>query len=184
LSTRPWGPVPEAARLTRDDILRLFELLNAELAADETEGELYLVGGAVMCLALGARPATRRVDALFRPTASIRSAAARVATRADVPENWLNDAVKGFLSPRGQFDAYLELSNLRVFTARPEYLLAMKCASMRLGAEFHDLDDVRYLLRHLDVRSAPEALEIVLRYFDEGQLAPKTRLALEEILPE
>lgn len=173
----------EATRLTRDDIRRLFELLDAELAADGAEGELYLVGGAVMCLALGARPATRDVDAFFRPTAAIRRAAARVASRADVPANWLNDAVKGFLSPRGEFDSYIELPNLRVFVARPEYLLAMKCASMRLGAEFHDLDDVRYLLRHLDVRSAREALDIVLRYFEEHQLAPKTRLALEEILP-
>lgn len=171
------------AQLTREDILRLFDLLAAELASEEVEGELYLVGGAVMCLALNARPATRDVDALFRPTAAIRSAAARVATRADVPEDWLNDAVKGFLSPRGNFDPYLDLPNLRVFTARPEYLLAMKCASMRLGAEFHDLDDVRYLLRHLNITSVRDALEVVLRYFDQDQLPTKSRLALEEILP-
>jgi hypothetical protein len=175
--------VSRGAQLTREDILRLFDLLAAELASEEVEGELYLVGGAVMCLALNARPATRDVDALFRPTAAIRSAAARVATRADVPEDWLNDAVKGFLSPRGNFDPYLDLPNLRVFTARPEYLLAMKCASMRLGAEFHDLDDVRYLLRHLNITSVRGALEVVLRYFDQDQLPTKSRLALEEILP-
>lgn len=173
----------EGVRLTRDDIRRLFELLDDELADEKAEGELYLVGGAVMCLVFGARPATRDVAALFRPTATIRRAAARVAARADVPDDWLNDAVKGFLSPRGEFDTYLELPNLRVFVARPEYLLAMKCASMRLGAEFHDLDDLRYLLRHLNVGSVAEALDIVLRYFDEEQLPPKSRLALEEILP-
>ena len=59
----------------------------------------------------------------------------------------------------------------------------MKCAAMRLGAEFHDLDDVRYLLRHLGITSVAEALAVVTRYFDERQLAPKTRLALEELLP-
>jgi hypothetical protein len=57
----------------------------------------------------------------------------------------------------------------------------MKCAAMRLGEEFHDLDDVRYLLRHLDISSVDEALEIVRRYFDEDQLHTKTRLALEEL---
>jgi len=67
--------------------------------------------------------------------------------------------------------------------ARPEYLLAMKCAAMRLGEEFHDLDDVRYLLRYLNVARADEALAIVTTYFDEDMLAPKTRLALEELLP-
>jgi hypothetical protein len=175
--------VPDRASLTRADIRRLLEALDAELAAAGVEGEIYLVGGAVMCLVFDARPATRDVDAFFRPTPLIRQAAARVAVKQGVPETWLNDAVKGFLSPRGDFDPYLELPHLRVFTARPDYLLAMKCASMRLGAEFRDLDDVRYLLRYLNISTVEAALAVVRRYFDEGMLAPKTRLALEELLP-
>jgi hypothetical protein len=146
------------------------------------EGELHLVGGAVMCLALDARESTADLDALFRPTRLVREAAARVAARADLPARWLNDAVKGTLSPRGDFEPYLELPNLRVFVAHPRYLLAMKCAAMRLGGEFHDLDDVRFLLRALDVATVDEALAIVTSYFDESQLLPKTRLVLEELL--
>lgn len=169
-------------KLTRSEILRLFELLDAELREEGVEAELYLVGGAVMCLALDAREATRDVDGVFRPNAVVRDAAARVAAKAGVPDSWLNDAVQGFLSPRGDFGPFLELSRLRVFVARPAYLLAMKCAAMRLGEEFHDLDDVRYLLRYLNITSAEEALGVVMRYFDESQLLPKTRLALEELL--
>jgi hypothetical protein len=175
--------VSDRIALTRADIRRLLESLNSELATENVEAEVYLVGGAVMCLIFDARPATRDVDAVFRPTKLVRQAAARVAVKEGVPETWLNDAVKGFLSPRGEFDSYLELPHLRVFTARPEYLLAMKCASMRLGAEFHDLDDVRYLLRFLNISSVDTALDIVRRYFDEKLLPPKTRLALEELLP-
>jgi hypothetical protein len=173
--------VPRAA-LTQRDITRLFEMLNAELATDDTQAELYLVGGAVMCLALNAREATRDVDAWFKPSTAVREAAARVAVHAGVPASWLNDAVKGFLSPHGEFDAFLDHSHLRVFVARPEYLLAMKCAAMRLGAEFSDLDDVRFLLRLLDLQSADDAMVIVTRYYDESQLPAKTRLALEELL--
>jgi hypothetical protein len=161
---------------------RLFELLDAELAAVDAEGELYLVGGAVMCLALGARDATRDVDAYFKPTRVIREAARRVAARAGVPDAWLSDAVRGYLGDRGQYEPYLELPHLRVFVAQPTYLFAMKCVAMRLGEEFRDLDDVRYLLRHLDVTTVQQALGIVLRYFDEAQIPPKTRLALEELL--
>jgi predicted nucleotidyltransferase len=169
-------------RLRKEEIRRLFVLLDAELAAHDVSGELYLVGGAVMCLALDARDATADVDALFQPARAVREAAARVAMAAGISETWLNDAVKGYLSPRGEFDDYLELGHLRVFTARPEYLLAMKCAAMRLGAAFHDLDDVRFLLRYLNITTTEDAIRIVARYFDERQLPPKTRLALEELL--
>lgn len=169
---------------TKTDLHRLFELLNAELAAQGADGEVYVVGGAVMCLALNARHSTRDVDAFFKPTKLVREAAARVAAKAGVPNGWLNDAVKAFLGTRGEFDYFLELSHLRVFVAQPAYLLAMKCAAMRLGEEFHDIDDVRYLLRFLNVTTTAEAMRLVTKYFDESQLLPKTRLALEELLPE
>lgn len=169
-------------KLTKADILRLFELLNSELSVEDTVGEIYVVGGAVMCLALNAREATRDVDALFRPTKTVREAAARVAASAAVPVDWLNDAVKGFLSERGEFTPYLERPHLRVFVAESHYLLAMKCAAMRLGEEFHDLDDVRFLLRHLNISTTEQALDVVGRFFDDDELHPKTRLALEEIL--
>jgi hypothetical protein len=171
-----------SAKLTAADIESLLRLLARELAAAGVEGELFLVGGAVMCLAFRARDATRDVDALFHPARAIREAANRVAVRAGVHEDWLNDAVKGYLSPRGDFAPYLELQHLRVFVAQPTYLLAMKCAAMRLGEEFHDLEDVRYLLRYLNITSAAAALAVVTKYFDEKQLAPKTRVALEELL--
>ena len=174
----------EPNRLTTADITKLLHLLNDELAQADVDGEVYLVGGAVMCLVFGARAATQDVDALFRPAALVREASARVAMRASVASNWLNDAVKAYLRPRGEYVPHLELPNLRVFTARPEYLLAMKCAAMRLGEEFHDVDDVRYLLRYLNITTAEEALAVVTRYFDEAQLPLKTRLALEELLPE
>jgi len=169
-------------KLTATRMRRLFRLLDEELGREGVVGELHLVGGAVMCLALGARDSTRDVDALCRPAKAVRAAAARVAARARVPEGWLNDAVKGFLGPRNRFEEFLELPHLRVYTAHPRYLLAMKCAAMRLGAEFHDLDDVRYLLRHLDLQTADEALAVVRDYFDEKDIPPKAGFALEELL--
>src|SRR6185503_11358025 len=119
-------------QLNKGDIHRLFELLNEDLANTGADAEVYLVGGAVMCLALDARASTRDVDAFFKPAKVVREAAARVAAKAGVPSNWLNDAVKGLLGSRRDFDNYLELPNLRVFVAQPSYLLAMKCAAMRL----------------------------------------------------
>lgn len=168
--------------LSAADIRRLFAMLNDELRRVGADGEIYLVGGAVMCLVLGARDSTRDIDALFQPTRVIREAAARVAAVAGVSSDWLNDAVKRFLGTKRDFLPFLELDHLKVFAAEPHYLLAMKCAAMRLGEEFQDLEDVRYLLRHLGITRADDALAVVTKYFDERSLSPKTRLALEELL--
>jgi len=169
--------------LKASDIRRLFDLLNDELRKSDTRAELFLVGGAVMCLAYSARPSTQDVDSVFRPPKQVREAAARVAAKARVDPHWLNDGVKGFMSARGDFQSFLELDHLRVMVAQPEYLLAMKCLSMRIGAEFHDEDDVRYLLRHLDVRTRDRAVEIISRYYPLERFPQKNLYALEELLP-
>ena len=171
------------AALTQADIRRLFDLLNDDLRRTDTRGELFVVGGAVMCLAYAARPSTQDVDAVFRPAAKVREAAARVAARAGLNTDWLNDGVKGFVSARGDFAPFLELDHLRVMVAQPAYLLAMKCLAMRIGAEFHDEDDVRYLLRHLDVRSYDAAVAIIERYYPLDRFPQKTLYALGELLP-
>ncbi len=171
------------AGLSAKELRRLFGLLDDELAATQTQGELYLVGGAVMCLAYAARASTEDVDGFFRPAPVVREAAARIAARAGLPPDWLNDAVKGYLSDRGEFRPWLELGHLKVMVAQPEYLLAMKCLAFRIGAEFHDEDDIRFLLRLLDVRSYDNALEIVTRYYPRERIPQKSLYALQELLP-
>jgi hypothetical protein len=171
-------------KLTARDLRRLFDLLNDELAAAGTEGELFLVGGAVMCLAYAARPSTQDVDALFRPARQIREASARVALRAGIPSDWLNDGVKGLLSDQGDFAPFLALDHLRVMVAQPAYLLAMKCLSFRIGAEFHDEDDVRYLLRHLNIATYDNAIETIGQYYPLQRFPQKTLYALGDLLPQ
>lgn len=170
--------------LSAAQIRELFGLLDARLEREEVIGELYVVGGAVMALTFAARPSTHDVDAVFVPAEVVRRLARDVAEDAGVDDGWLNDAVKGFLSPRGDFVPWLELNHLKVFVAAPEYLLALKCVAFRLGPEFHDEDDVRFLLRYLDITRAADALAIVERYFPPARVPPKTRFALEELIGE
>ena len=170
--------------LTETNLRRLFALLNEELGKAGTEGELFVVGGAVMCLAYAARASTQDVDALFRPARQVREAASRVAARAGVPTDWLNDGVKAFLSERGEFTTFLDLDHLRVMLAQPEYLLAMKCLSLRLAAEFHDEDDIRYLLRHLDLATYEQAVQVITRFYPLERFPQKTLYALGELLPK
>lgn len=168
--------------LRRDEILNLLHLLDAELARDGICGELYLVGGAVMCLAFDARRATRDLDGFFRPARAVRAAARRVAETKGLPEDWLNDGAKGFLGEKGEFREHLSLPNLRVLVAGPEYLLAMKCLAMRIGGEFHDREDVRFLLRYLNIERYDLALKTIARYYPPDKIPQKTLYALEEML--
>ena len=173
----------KAGPLSGADIKRLFAQLNEQLAAEEVKGEIYLVGGAVMCLVHEARESTRDIDAFFKPAKQLRTAAAKAALKNGLPENWLNDAVKGFLSDHGSFNLYLQLSHLAIYAADPSYLLAMKCLSARIGEEFHDIDDVRYLLHYLNLTSAAEARAVIERYYPWEGFPQKTLYLLEDLLP-
>ena len=170
------------SKLSSKDIKRLFQLLNDEMKEASQEGELYLVGGAVMCLVFQARSSTKDIDAFFKPAKKLREAANIVAHKAGIDEDWLNDAVKGYLSDKGSFDTFLELSHLRIFAARADYLLAMKCLAMRIGEEFHDVEDVRYLIRYLNMTTYKDVFNTITQYYPLDRFPQKTLYALEEML--
>jgi hypothetical protein len=168
--------------LTAVRIHQLLEALNGELASERVRGELFLAGGAVMCLVFHAREATKDIDALLVPAAELRRAAQKVGEREGLPADWLNDAVKGFFSQAGRFELYEEMSHLRIFAPHPEYLLAMKCLAMRLGEEFKDREDVALLLQNLGIRRAQDAEAALARYYPLERYPVKARYVLEELL--
>ena len=159
----------------------LLDRLNEELEADECAVEFYFMGGAVMFQCFNAQPSTAHVSALFRPARVARAAIDRVGAAAAA--DWLPKAVRTLLAEGPDRRDYLTLSHLSVFTPLPEYVLAVKCAAMRLGDDFTEEEDVRYVLRAMNIASADAAMSIVTRYFSERQLAPDTRLRLEQLLP-
>ena len=114
----------------------------------------------------------------------MRELAAQVGIEIGIGEKWLNDGVKGFLSEKGNFNHFLDLPNLRVFCASPRYLLAMKCLAMRIGEEFHDLADIRYLLRYLNIETYEEALKIIQELYPLERFPQKTLYALEELIED
>jgi predicted nucleotidyltransferase len=164
--------------LNREQIVRALTRLAAVLEARGVQGEVYLVGGAAIALAYDARRATRDVDAVFAPKQAVYEAAQVVAEELNLPENWLNDAVKLYL--RGEDPEPLQpldLPGLRVLVASPRYLLALKL----LASRREDEQDIRTLLNLLQIQSVDEALAVVLQVYPEGQILPKTRFMLEEI---
>jgi Nucleotidyltransferase of unknown function (DUF6036) len=173
--------VPEkpARRFTRAEILEALQALSDELSDQGVRGQIFIVGGAAMAIAYSTRRVTRDVDAVFEPKASIYEAAAKVAEDLGLPDDWLNDAAKGFM-PGHDNDArpVPDIIGMEITTASPRYMLAMKLMAMRFG---EDEEDIEVLIHQCDLRSAGEALDLMQKMYPTREIPPKTQLFLEEL---
>jgi hypothetical protein len=162
----------------REPLNRL-EILAGDLRIHELKVEFYFLGGAILFQAFHARPPTAHVSALLRPAGEVSEAVATVAQREGWPSTWLSDAIREVLGVGGQRHRYVDLANLSAFVPQLDYVLALKVAAIRLGEGPRALDDVRYVMRALNLTTATAALEITGRYFSPRQLAPDTHVLLE-----
>jgi hypothetical protein len=162
----------------RDEIKLYLGRLNDELSAMNVKGEVCLYGGAVMCLAYNARPATKDVDAIFEPVRYIRKAAGRIAEEYGLRKDWLNYAVKMFLVPHERRILF-EMSHLKVYIPVPEYLLAMKTLAARANTD--DRNDIEFLIDDLNLERAEQVVEIVKYYYPHQQVKPATVFFIKEI---
>ncbi len=167
--------------LDREELLAALRLLDEELGAVGVRGEVFVVGGAAMALAYDARRATVDVDAIFVPAAEVRRAAARVAERLQIEEDWLNDGAKAFMPGSDpERIGVFEGDHLSVAAASPRYLLAMKLLASRLE---RDQDDIRFLYDLCGFSTAEEGLDLIESTYPDRAIAPRVRFLLEEMFP-
>jgi hypothetical protein len=165
---------------TRARILSALRALGDELDREGVRGQIFIVRGAAMALAYSTRRVTKDIDAVFEPKNAIYAAAVKVAEGLGLPEDWLNDAVKGFMPGADDHPRPVpDIHGIEVTTASPRYLLAMKLMAMRFG---EDEQDIEILLRECGVRSAREALDLLKRIYPQQEPPPKTRFFLEQLL--
>jgi hypothetical protein len=175
--------------LTREAILRALQALSDELGKQSITGEVCLFGGTVMVLAFTARLTTKDVDALFQPTQTIREIARRVAADQNLPTDWLNDGVKGFVSVRHETTTgnLPQFPHLRLTMPVPEYLLAMKCMAARIGGtadEPSDMADITFLIRHLQLKTPKHVLNLVGQYYPANRIPVKTQYLVDGLFEE
>lgn len=162
------------------DIQRYFRLLAAELLARQVTGEIVLTGGAVMLLVIRNREITKDVDAYFATNPQeIREAARIVANQEQLPDDWLNDGVKGFFYTVPPTTLWLDIPGLRIYIADPDYVLAMKAAAGRP----EDIADIQALAAFLGLTTATEILAVVARYIPASNLTPRTQYLIQSIYP-
>lgn len=156
--------------------------VGADLDSQGIRADLFLVGGAAMALAYNTRRLTADVDGVFEPKDKVYEAARRVAARHDnVPEDWLNDGVKGFLpGPDPNATIRLDAPGVRVYVASAPYLLALKVQAARID---RDPGDIHVLARESGARTAEEVLAIAQRIIGPNRLAPRSQFLIQEMFP-
>ena len=175
--------------LSKDVIFKAFQELSDALVKQNVKGELCLFGGTVMVLAYSARVSTKDVDAIFQPAAIIRDAAAQIGNERDLPPDWLNDGVRGFISAKHDVvqGNLPQFPNLRLTMPTPEYLLAMKCMASRINpAEGHegDVRDIIFLIRHLKLGNAADVMRVVAEYYPPDRIPIKAQYLVQALFEE
>jgi hypothetical protein len=168
------------ALFDRDDVERLLGEVATELDARNVQGRVFVVGGAAMALAYGRNRLTRDVDAVFEPKELVYDAARVVARRHGLPQDWLNDGVKGFLHGSDpNATTHLDVPGLVVQVASPQYLFTMKALAARVE---RDSADLLTLYRLCGFTEVEEALDHVERTAPSRLVTPKTSFLLRELL--
>jgi predicted nucleotidyltransferase len=168
--------------LDRARIRELFTRLGERLQRRGVVGDVYVIGGAAMALAYDARRATRDIDAVLLPHGIVLEEAHALAKELGLPQWWLNEQASMYVAPGGDAAAPLTFDHagLRVSTASPEHLLAMKA----IAARRRDIDDLRVLVRLLKLTAPEQVVAICARVFPDEALPDRTRLVLDDLFEE
>ncbi|HEX5326512.1 MAG TPA: hypothetical protein VFW75_07565, partial [Acetobacteraceae bacterium] len=171
-----------ATRFDRQSLEAALHELGRRSSAECKTIEIAIYDGSALMLTYAWRVATRDVDAVFEADReTVRRLAGQIAEERGWDRDWLNDGVKGFLSPADPASKTLfrtypseQEPGLRVLLACPRYLFAMKCRAMRIGgAETgSDVDDVRHLAAEIGITNAQEALDLVARFYPSQLIQP------------
>ena len=156
--------------------------LAEHLANIELDVEFYFIGGAVFSQVFPSRPKSGRPAHVFGWDRQESDPVAAFVATAGWPPTRLADLVRGIVgqgSPPGRF---FETPHVAVFQPPAEYVLAVKlaCSSGDPGAA--DMEDLRFLLRALNIVSESGARASISRYVADRHLPLGARRALSQLL--
>ena len=123
------------------------------------------------------RTATQDVDAMItQGHGEVVRAQQEVGVELGLPPDWLNEQGTSYLSRHNDFKLFKTYPSegqfgLRVLTATPRYLLAMRLLSLRQYG--HDVQDIVQLARRLGCATAEGLLQLVKHYYPDEQVLPE-----------
>ncbi len=149
--------------------------------------EVCLYGGALMMLVYDTRTITKDVDAIIHPSREGHDLVRKVARELGLPEDWLNDDVRMFIAPAEQLRPIpWEGPGIKLTAPTAGYLLAMKALACRdpLPGYEGDLDDLRFLIRKMRIRSVDEIQAYVEKYYPNDVITSEHAVLMTSLIEE
>jgi hypothetical protein len=165
----------------------LFNEIGRRFAERGQLAEIAVFGGSALILTFDYRDATRDIDyvRVSGDKGILKGIAEEVGRAEGLPVGWFNDAVSIFTSDTPDYrlvgDFPAARPGLRVFSASPRYVLAMKVMAMRSSLETNDMLDVWHLIDACGIRDAGEARELVAGFFPGKALPRRNELILADV---
>jgi hypothetical protein len=176
-------------------LLEALNRLNDKLAKAGERLKLWMIGGGVMMFALDARDSTLDLDValkagkesvLNRLSAEVRQDMAKDGK--EIPDDWIN---QDFSMQLGEInisakdfkaDPRFQWSNLKIEFASVELMLALKAFSLREGTR--DLEDLKFLMKRVNLKSLDHLYDILERYQDIEFLQDGDDILIENMARE
>lgn len=174
-------------KLSKNDMLAIFEKMGELCHKQNTTLEIAIYGGSAIMLEFDYRTATFDID--FVPVSGGADKVKKFANKASkllqFPEHILRDDVSLFVSDLAEYALQGEFpkghGNLRVFTATPEYIFAMKMLAMRSAMETQDLRDIWELADVCGIKSIKEAEAALAKFYPKNTLPLRNKMIISDV---
>jgi hypothetical protein len=167
-----------AQQLSRQDVEAAFREMGELLVRARTVAEIAVYGGAAIMLQFAVNFRTGDVDVRVETGdhGAVMDAAAEVARQHGWLRSWFSEAVTMYLGTddgtelHGSYPSEIRVG-LRVYVAKPDYLLAMKLRAMRIGTR--DEADASMLAHASGITAVDAMLALLRRYFPKETPDPR-----------
>jgi len=174
-------------KLSKDRIIAIFEAMGDICKKHGSYFEIAIYGGSALMLEFDYRESTVDIDYVaLQGAQSTIEAIANIACTSMGLENFvLRDDVSMFVSDIASYNIYGEFpkgnGNLRVFTAKPQYIFAMKIMAMRNSMETQDLRDIWEIADRCKIKTYQQAVDVLQQYYPGKKLPVRNDLILQDI---
>lgn len=165
-------------QLSKSDVEAALRDVGEIMARERKVAEIAIYGGSALLLQYELDFRTGDVDMRVESGdhGALMKAVAEVARRRGWLASWMSEAVTVYLGDERGADLHGSYPSearvgLRVYVAKPDYLLAMKLRAMRGGTR--DFADARFLAQETGMTDRDSLVALLRRYFPREDVDPR-----------